>query len=648
MSMSKPGDLCRDVCINAVVVVVLLLLSPLLLVWALGSWMAGMKRDTAILGSAVLYPIVLYLAVSTEEISDSTLKLMLAIGAILLSTAVISVCWDLVISTGSAERVERADIDSMGTDMDRKEWMNPMVILNYTLLMASFVISTIAWYGDPDASGARVWFYVTLLAGPLCTKWVAVTSHGFWLTTMHDLRVAERDVLDLFCSNECEQLHDEASQLAYIKVSDTNNATYANHRKTIKNFGVPKHFIPPSSPAAIDASIGSVPKGRDGKKPNLVILHGYGGSNMVWTSAASELQKDFQVYLVEIIGFGRSTRSDYDLDNPKNTAGDIYNVALEHLEVWRKSVGIDRFVLAGHSIGAHIVAAYALHYPSRVQQILFLSPAGVGLPPVEFQNSLEEGVLEAYERENVHTTEDADDVESIGAISTASDPSFKKQFQLPAVLHWLWGFGWELGFTPMMLVRAFGPPGLYLVRTLFHLRKKWSRVSSRSFLLCMCTEQEMALIRYFYANSSLPPSGEKMLNILTMPFGYARKPLVTWFHGANYTSPPSRGGYLNNQADEGSPLKPSDYGSSGIDRCSCVAADCHVSLIYGDPDVDWMNPRHGHLLCKQLESEGTTTSLEHVSAAGHMLAVENPPEFAFRVRSAVVVAANKLLAQSSA
>ena len=76
-------------------------------------------------------------------------------------------------------------------------------------------------------------------------------------------------------------------------------------------------------------------------------------------------------------------------------------------------VGEGRAVLAGHSMGAHTAAAYALRNRERVAGAVFISPAVTGTPPTEetlaywapLADGLEaggaEGFLEAYERTGI-------------------------------------------------------------------------------------------------------------------------------------------------------------------------------------------------------------------------------------------------------
>jgi cardiolipin-specific phospholipase len=50
---------------------------------------------------------------------------------------------------------------------------------------------------------------------------------------------------------------------------------------------------------------------------------------------------------------------------------------VESLEVWRKVMGLESMVLAGHSMGGLLAVAYAERYPQHVHHLVLISPVGV-------------------------------------------------------------------------------------------------------------------------------------------------------------------------------------------------------------------------------------------------------------------------------
>jgi abhydrolase domain-containing protein 5 len=59
-------------------------------------------------------------------------------------------------------------------------------------------------------------------------------------------------------------------------------------------------------------------------------------------------------------GFGQSSRPKFASEADK-----VIEQHVEVLEGWRKAVGLEKFILLGHSMGGYLSAAYALKYPHR-------------------------------------------------------------------------------------------------------------------------------------------------------------------------------------------------------------------------------------------------------------------------------------------
>lgn len=101
----------------------------------------------------------------------------------------------------------------------------------------------------------------------------------------------------------------------------------------------------------------------------LVLLHGFGGGVALWAQNLDALSGCGPVYALDLLGFGRSSRPQFDAEPEK--AEDQFVTALEE---WRGKVGLEEMVLLGHNLGGYLSAAYTLKYPSRWDILLSKQP----------------------------------------------------------------------------------------------------------------------------------------------------------------------------------------------------------------------------------------------------------------------------------
>lgn len=97
-----------------------------------------------------------------------------------------------------------------------------------------------------------------------------------------------------------------------------------------------------------------------GEGPLLIILHGLFGSSDNWLTIAKSLEKDFTVLLPDQRNHGsspHSMRHDYD-----SMSDDIFELT-QHL-------GINRFFLAGHSMGGKTAIHFAIKWPEKLEGLL--------------------------------------------------------------------------------------------------------------------------------------------------------------------------------------------------------------------------------------------------------------------------------------
>ena len=97
----------------------------------------------------------------------------------------------------------------------------------------------------------------------------------------------------------------------------------------------------------------------DRSKEKLVLVHGYGGSGVMFWPIIKTLAEHFHLIMVDILGMGGSSRPKVSI----NDCASADTFLCEFLEEWRKDFGgITDFILAGHSFGGYTVGLYACKY----------------------------------------------------------------------------------------------------------------------------------------------------------------------------------------------------------------------------------------------------------------------------------------------
>ena len=110
--------------------------------------------------------------------------------------------------------------------------------------------------------------------------------------------------------------------------------------------------------------------------PHLVALHGYGGSSLTYVRMFQYLNSQFQVHALDLFGIGLSSRGKWRDDFTREETETYF---VEAIEKWRKTMGIESFILVGHSFGGFISCLYFRKYHQYVSQLIFLSPVGTAL-----------------------------------------------------------------------------------------------------------------------------------------------------------------------------------------------------------------------------------------------------------------------------
>lgn len=111
---------------------------------------------------------------------------------------------------------------------------------------------------------------------------------------------------------------------------------------------------------------------RRGKGVPLVLIHGYPLDHTIWSQVASLLEKDFDLIMPDLRGFGESGSSpaSYQL---ADLAADLAAL-LDHLKIKMAAI-------AGHSMGGYVTLAFARSYPQRVHGLGLVSSQALADPP---------------------------------------------------------------------------------------------------------------------------------------------------------------------------------------------------------------------------------------------------------------------------
>jgi pimeloyl-ACP methyl ester carboxylesterase len=110
----------------------------------------------------------------------------------------------------------------------------------------------------------------------------------------------------------------------------------------------------------------------------LVLIHGLSGSCRWWSKNIAELARHFQVYVVDLIGFGSS----------RNGHPFVLEEAAAHLAAWMRQLGIEHAGLVGHSMGGFIAADLAADHPDLVERLILVDAAVLPFEQTYAQHTL--------------------------------------------------------------------------------------------------------------------------------------------------------------------------------------------------------------------------------------------------------------------
>src|SRR5215216_7334277 len=111
-----------------------------------------------------------------------------------------------------------------------------------------------------------------------------------------------------------------------------------------------------------------------GSGPNVILLHGLGGSTQAWQFNIAPLAEKFHVFVPDQIGFGKS---DKPLVNYR------IRTYVDFLDQFCKQLKIERASLIGSSMGGWVAVLYTASFPDRVDKLVLVDAGGYA-PPKNF------------------------------------------------------------------------------------------------------------------------------------------------------------------------------------------------------------------------------------------------------------------------
>ncbi|HMQ46146.1 MAG TPA: alpha/beta hydrolase [Saprospiraceae bacterium] len=99
----------------------------------------------------------------------------------------------------------------------------------------------------------------------------------------------------------------------------------------------------------------------------ILFIHGLGSYGPAWKHNVAELQQHYRCLVIDLPGYGKSSKGNYEGGMP------FFAKAVKD---FGDALGLEKVVLAGHSMGGQIAIVTALAYPDWVDELILVAPAG--------------------------------------------------------------------------------------------------------------------------------------------------------------------------------------------------------------------------------------------------------------------------------
>ena len=123
---------------------------------------------------------------------------------------------------------------------------------------------------------------------------------------------------------------------------------------------------------------------RAGEGDVLLLLHGFSANKDNWIRFSQAMDEQYRIIAPDLAGHG-------DSDKALETDYDLIKQA-DRLNALMKTLGVEKFHIAGNSMGGAISAIYAMNYPEQVKSLTLIDAAGVdGENRSEYYEALDKG-----------------------------------------------------------------------------------------------------------------------------------------------------------------------------------------------------------------------------------------------------------------
>lgn len=107
---------------------------------------------------------------------------------------------------------------------------------------------------------------------------------------------------------------------------------------------------------------------RDGSGSPIIFLHGWPEFNRTWKHNLPALAKEFDCIAPDLRGFGKTRRK---VASP--ASGVTPQLLAKDLGEFADALGIDRFAIVSHDVGAFVAQTFARAHPDRVSALFFFN-----------------------------------------------------------------------------------------------------------------------------------------------------------------------------------------------------------------------------------------------------------------------------------